>query len=229
MLHARIAYVLDEIKWPFAICCGLLLPATCMQLFLQLKPLFHSLSYRSPFFHGFYCFFILLAVFSHFIFNLFMTFEHEFNHGVFAALTGNKVTALKVFENGGKLEYQGTANWLISLAPYFFPTVALSVGIFTEFWDPKWRWLAEFCLGASIAYQLFSTLVETELSQPDLIESGIPFSIMTLPFLNVFSYSILTAYLTGGFHGIMKTLQALFASPLNPSLTALKWLIKHLF
>ena len=227
MTHAKIANALEGIKWPFAMICIVLLPPATLQLFHQITPLLHSLTFKSYFMYGFFGFFVILSVFSHFMFNLFMPFEHEISHGIFVTLTFNKVTALKVFEEGGKIEYQGTSNWLILLAPYFFPTVALFVAIGTGFLDPKWKSWGQFWLGVSIAYQLFSTLVETELRQPDLIQSGIPFSVMTLPFLNVLSYSLLTAYLTGGLRAIGLTFKEILISPVNPCYLVAKWVFFH--
>lgn len=226
MLHSKSAKFLENIKFPLAILSLALLPAACLQLYYQVLPLVHDQSIRSPFVLGFLSFFIFMVIFSHFTFNLFMTFEHELTHGIFAILTFNKVVALKVFENGGKLEYEGTSNWLILLAPYFFPTVALCVGVAIGLLDQKLRWWGQFWLGTSIAYQLFSTVIETELKQRDLIECGLAFSVVTLPFLNALSYILLTAYMTGGWHGILLSSKALITSQFNPIMVIDNYLIK---
>ena len=49
------------------------------------------------------------------------TLEHELTHALFAVLTLNRVTSLSAQQGSGHLAYEGPGNWLVSLAPYFFP------------------------------------------------------------------------------------------------------------
>ena len=53
----------------------------------------------------------------------FPTLVHEFIHATFAVLTGHRVVDFKVrWDSGGHIQYTGgKGNWLILMAPYFFP------------------------------------------------------------------------------------------------------------
>ena len=62
----------------------------------------------------------------------FSTLEHELTHAIFAILSLNRVTGLNATgREGGVTHYQGYGNWVITLAPYFVPTVTIPSPIFT--------------------------------------------------------------------------------------------------
>ena len=49
--------------------------------------------------------------------------EHELTHMLFAVLTLHKPKGLDIDQDvGGSFSFVGKGNWLIALAPYFFPT-----------------------------------------------------------------------------------------------------------
>src|SRR5436190_23144549 len=55
---------------------------------------------------------------------------HELTHALWALMMGARVSGLKVRKTGGQVKTSKT-NWLITLAPYFFPFYAvLFVGLF---------------------------------------------------------------------------------------------------
>lgn len=137
------------------------------------------------------------------------TLEHEVTHAVFALATGHKVTRMHVTaKQGGHVVYEGKGNWLISLAPYFFPTVTvllLTVRMFME----RNPWL-EGGIGASLAFHVTSTYVETHGAQTDFKHAGRLFSFCFLPSANVLTYTFIALYLNGGWHGILSGLRALY-------------------
>ena len=107
--------------------------------------------------------------------------EHEATHALFALLTFNRVTNLHAGQGNGSVSYQGTGNWLISLAPYFFPTFCVPVLLMLQVAVvPARPWLLGV-LGFCLAMQLHSTWVETHLQQTDLLRHGRWASVCILP------------------------------------------------
>lgn len=131
--------------------------------------------------------------------SLLSTFEHELTHALFAWATFHPVVGLKAsWRKGGEMQFKGKGNWLIALAPYFFPTASLFVAL-ALFWVPPEHlpW-ANGLLGASVAYHVTSTSVELHLKQKDLKVAGWLFSALFLPAANVIAYSLILAFALGG-------------------------------
>jgi hypothetical protein len=54
------------------------------------------------------------------------TLLHELTHGLFALLTLHRIISLRAtWSRGGEIQYTGPGNWLITIAPYFFPLAML--------------------------------------------------------------------------------------------------------
>ena len=121
--------------------------------------------------------------------SFFSTFEHELTHALFAWITFKKVTGLQAtWNSGGVCHIEGGKNWLIFIAPYFFPTLmlipmGLSVIVDRQYYDS-----IEVMLGAVMAYHMTSTYVETHRGQTDLQETGFLFAALFLPTANVMIY-----------------------------------------
>lgn len=105
---------------------------------------------------------------------------HELTHAVWAWLFGAQVRKLKVTSNGGHVVITKT-NFLIALAPYFFPLYAvLVVATFLVghlFWD--WRHfvaLFHLFLGAAYAFHLTLTAHILKTQQTDITQQGYLFS-----------------------------------------------------
>jgi hypothetical protein len=83
------------------------------------------------------------------------------------------------------MSYQGYPNWLITISPYFVPT--LSLFILGLIWLAKASYspLLLGLLGASIVYHLQSTWRETHHQQTDLKQVGWTFCWLFLPGANV--------------------------------------------
>jgi len=56
----------------------------------------------------------------------FYVIGHELSHALFAWMQGVKVLSFKIHAGGGQIEVERT-NWLITLAPYFFPIYSLII------------------------------------------------------------------------------------------------------
>ncbi|MCA9266920.1 MAG: hypothetical protein KDA41_00540 [Planctomycetales bacterium] len=133
----------------------------------------------------------------------FSTLEHELTHALFAWATLHRVVELRsTFRQGGHVRFRGAGNWLITLAPYFFPT--LSVAIIAVGWLLPNGWLtaADAALGAATAYHIVSTFHETHLGQSDLRKAGLLFSLCWLPTANVLAYAAIVAFCHAGPAGL---------------------------
>lgn len=134
---------------------------------------------------------------------LLSTFEHEFTHALFAILTLHRVTELKAtWRSGGHVRIIGRGNWLITVSPYFFPTVCFIL-------IPLFRLLtivpaniADGIVGAAFTYHITSTMRETHGGQTDLKLVGYLFSTMFLPTAILISHGTVLAFAWGGVKGI---------------------------
>lgn len=131
--------------------------------------------------------------------------EHESTHMIFALLTAHKPQSITIQRGiGGNFSYWGRGNWLISIAPYFFPTSAFLVilaGVFYTAMDqapPAVYWLI---FGAMTGFHLISTLDEIHIGQPDFQAAGFLFTLFFLPGANLLIYGLLFAYACYGFAG----------------------------
>lgn len=116
------------------------------------------------------------------------TFEHELTHSIFALTTFHKVTGFKATaSNGGHISYSGVGggNWLITIAPYFFPTFSVLVLVIMYLTPMSYHNVLLGVFGFSMAYHLHSTWMETHYGQTDLKEVGFSFSWAFLPAANV--------------------------------------------
>ncbi len=116
-----------------------------------------------------------------------MVLEHELTHTIFAVLTFHKVVGLCATEkNGGIMGFVGgKGNWLIDLAPYFFPTLGVIVSIMLHFANDSYDDILIAILGFFIMYHIHSTIKEFSFKQPDIQEAGVIFSILFLPGANL--------------------------------------------
>src|SRR5438445_5795699 len=107
-------------------------------------------------------------------------FGHELTHALWTWLFGGRVKRLKVTSNGGHVVVTKN-NFLISLAPYFFPLyVVLVVGVFI-IGHLIWNWRAyvvwfHLLLGAAYAFHVTLTWHILKTRQSDITQHGYLFS-----------------------------------------------------
>ncbi|MBR4932151.1 MAG: hypothetical protein IKZ02_03900 [Alphaproteobacteria bacterium] len=140
--------------------------------------------------------------------------EHELTHMLFAVLTFHKPKGLDIEQGvGGYFSFEGEGNWLVALAPYFFPTftvaLMLGFGMYQQF-EPKLPdyWLILF--GIFIGYHFIVTLFEIHPKQTDFIVAGPVFTICFIPTANLLMYGMLLAYVLKGWAGIPAYFQLIF-------------------
>lgn len=61
---------------------------------------------------------------------------HELTHAFFALITFHKVKHIRVEadDSGGSMGFEGEGNWLIIIAPYFFPLFGFFYMLFISVW-----------------------------------------------------------------------------------------------
>jgi hypothetical protein len=115
---------------------------------------------------------------------------HELTHAAWGMLMGAKVGKMKVGKTGGHVMLS-KSNFIISLAPYFFPfytglVIALWYGL-SFFFDlslyEPW-WLA--AVGLTWGFHVTFTVYMLSQRQPDIQENGRIFSYVIIYFANLF-------------------------------------------
>ena len=105
---------------------------------------------------------------------------HELTHALWTWLFGGKVKKFKATPNGGHVIVTKT-NFLIALAPYFFPLYAVLVvavfglGNFVFGWSRYMAWF-HLLLGAAYAFHLTLTCHVLKTRQSDIRQQGYLFS-----------------------------------------------------
>lgn len=114
---------------------------------------------------------------------------HELTHAFWGMLFGARASDLKVGKNGGSVRLT-KSNFLVTLAPYFFPfytfvviVAALVTAIFVRPlpWLPLWM----FMIGFTWAFHVLFTVETLSMSQPDIRLYGRLFSWTVILVFNV--------------------------------------------
>jgi len=119
----------------------------------------------------------------------FFILEHELTHTLFALLTLHKIHDFRVHSHfGGFVAYDvrdSGGNWLITIAPYFFPTLSMIIIGFIHLSQPQYYTPLIMLLGYSMAYHIHSTIYEVSSNQPDIAKVGKFFAWLFLPSANM--------------------------------------------
>jgi hypothetical protein len=128
-------------------------------------------------------------------------FGHELTHALWTWMFGGQVKKMKVTSKGGHVVISKT-NFVIALAPYFFPLyVVLVVGVFA-LGNLIWNWHGylvwfHLCVGAAYAFHLTLTFHVLQTQQSDITSQGYLFSAVVIFLGNVcvllFGIPLLTA------------------------------------
>lgn len=107
-------------------------------------------------------------------------FGHELTHALWTWLFGGRVIKFKAGAQGGYV-VTTKSNFVIALAPYFFPVyVALVLAVFgTGHWLWNWKGYFVFChllIGAAYAFHVTLTFHILKTRQTDITSQGYLFS-----------------------------------------------------
>ena len=140
-------------------------------------------------------------------------FGHELTHVLWTWVFGGQVKRMKVTSHGGHVIINRN-NFLITLAPYFFPLyAAIVIGVFALghlVWDWR-RFLVYFdlLLGAAYAFHVTLTFHTLQTRQSDITSQGWLFSTVII-FLGNVAVLLLGVPLLTGKAGVFEALGWLF-------------------
>lgn len=130
------------------------------------------------------------------------TFEHEMTHILFALLTLHSVRGIQAtHDNGGVMTYEGYGNWLVTISPYFFPTVPLLAGLLALALPGSLQYIGIGGMGFALAWHATATLGETHGEQSDLKRVGKWFALAFLPGATLASLGFVLALAIRGENG----------------------------
>lgn len=213
--------LLGILKWPIAIVALILVPGLVYALFLVIRGIAAAPGTCVPFLLGAAAYSILWFALGSRRIGFWTTVEHELTHALFAWATFHPVVGFGAsLRGGGHIRYVGRGNWLIAVAPYFFPTLSL-IAIAVLTWAPgKHLVLGGAVLGVTVAYHALSTWSETHRHQTDLREAGWLFCLPFLAAANAFVFGLLLAYACGA-----RSLTAHLDHVRGPSAAFYHWLV----
>ena len=114
---------------------------------------------------------------------------HELTHAVWAMLFGGKVKKFKASSKGGHVVVTKT-NFVIALAPYFFPVYAAMIVVIFLIGHLIWNWTPylvwfHILLGAAYAFHVTLTWDILKIEQSDITQQGYLFSAVVIFLGNV--------------------------------------------
>ncbi len=129
----------------------------------------------------------------------FPTLIHELIHALFAILTLHRVTGFSVtWKEGGHMQYVGgEGNWLITIAPYFFPLTTL-IALFAETFVELSGMQRSMFLGAVFGFEIIYVWRQIHPKQTDFQKVGMTFVWLFLPSAILFGYGVLLSFLLLG-------------------------------
>ncbi|HVU28606.1 MAG TPA: hypothetical protein VHG71_12835 [Verrucomicrobiae bacterium] len=107
-------------------------------------------------------------------------FGHELTHALWTWLFGGSVKRMKVTSSGGHVVIS-KINFVITLAPYFFPLYAIIVILIFALGNWIWHWqrflvFFHLLLGAAYAFHVTLTFHTLQTRQTDITSQGYLFS-----------------------------------------------------
>jgi hypothetical protein len=133
---------------------------------------------------------------------LIYVFGHELTHAVWTWLFGGRVKKFKATSDGGHVVTTKN-NFLIALAPYFFPVYAVLLVVIFFVGDLLWQWRRGYLvwfhllLGAAYAFHVTLTWEILKTRQSDITSQGRLFSAVIIFLGNALVVLVAVPLLTG--------------------------------
>ncbi len=205
MINRFINKVFKLIKWPVAVLMVVLLVPSFTTDFLLLKKhidVNFLVQFCLPFCATVFLFLLIPSLSGSFL----AIAEHELTHMLFAVLTLHKPKGLDIDQDrGGSFSFVGEGNWLIALAPYFFPTFTFVLMVGTPLYLMFYPKLPAFYLtlfGIFIGYHFITTMFSIHPKQTDFKVAGPLFTFCFLPGINLITYGVLFCFILRGWEGV---------------------------
>lgn len=138
---------------------------------------------------GFAAYFPLHFLFRKYI--IFHIFGHELTHALWALLFGGRVEEIYASQRAGGFVTYTRENFLILLAPYFFPLYAICFTLLFHVSKSPYNKIFLFLMGFSLGFHLLLTMWSIRIGQSDIRRSGTLFSLTFIVLMNVLVFGIL--------------------------------------
>ena len=197
-MSALLDKIVDFLKWPVAVymlfCVPELLESVHYVNFANYKFL--------AFGAGFFMFYVGRTMSDASVRTAMQVIAHELTHSFFALLTLHKVKHIRLNpdDTGGEMGYEGKGNWLIVIAPYFFPLFGLCYAIFMTFMPENL--IFNGILGYFLGYHTDTVCSQIHPKQTDLPKVGYTFCWLFLPGANFWIIGSFLAFNSRGFQGV---------------------------
>jgi len=196
--------IINLFKWPAAVIMFLSLPAICFSLkffaVLKMENIYLSV--------GLVFFVFSKTMMDASVRTSMQVIAHEFSHSFFALLTFHKVKNIRIHpdDTGGEMEFKGYGNWLIIIAPYFFPLFCIIFMVLMNFFAKQY--IFNVILGYFLGYHIDTVLSQIHPEQTDLKKVGYPFCFLFLPGMNLLTIGCILAFNLENLNGVIKYLKA---------------------
>lgn len=201
----RIDWIIGKLKWPAAVLACLSIPLLLWALVALFGRILASPWGLIPFLLGMIGFFALWRRWlgKSRIGKWLINFEHELTHAMFAWVTGHSIIDFRAsMGEGSEVRFTGHGNWLILIAPYFFPTAAVVLFLMAYVMPFSALPWSGFLLGVALGYHVISTYRETHGNPSDLKHLGRRFCWMFLPASNLAVLGLIISFAHGGSQGV---------------------------
>jgi hypothetical protein len=207
-------HFVQSFKWPLAVCSAVATPLLLWSLFrlaacIVTGPTFGLLAFALGIL-GFFLFWRRWLGASR-VGAALISLEREFTRALFALVTGHSILGFRAtLGRGAEVRFSGRGNWIISVAPFFFPTAAIFLflmAFFLPFASMPWQSLM---LGVALGFQAISRRREIFRDQNDLRPLGPLFCWMFLPAANLAVMGLLVSFAYAGITGVSMWLWHLF-------------------
>ena len=132
---------------------------------------------------------------------------HELTHAFFALITFHKVKGIRINQDdsGGAMSFEGSGNWLIIIAPYFFPLYCLfvmgGISIYTMYAHSNF--ILNIILGFFTGFHFDMVGSQIHEKQTDLPKVGYPFCAVFLFPANLWMVGSILAFNSRSWDGVI--------------------------
>lgn len=143
---------------------------------------------------------------------------HELTHALWSLSFGGKLKKIKVSSGGGHVSIT-KSNFIVSLAPYFFPLYVFLIIIFFLIMNIFWNlntyvYIFYFLIGVAYAFHITLTFKILKTRQPDIIKEGYLFSFIIIFLGNVITLLVGIVLITKN-STLLETLNILFQNSIK--------------
>jgi hypothetical protein len=190
--------LVNLLKWPAALYMLVSLPALISSIDYFRWGTLSFLAFGA----GFFMYFLGRTMMDSSVRTSMQIVAHELTHSFFAVLTLHKIKHIRVNPDGsgGEMGFAGEGNWLIVIAPYFFPLFGMFYMIAVGFFPLGY--IFNGLLGYFLGYHTDTVASQIHEKQTDLPKVGYPFCLTFLPGANLWVIGLFLAFNAKGWGGM---------------------------